>query len=349
MFEGGEGNLTPINSIGEFQLIERIAANFLPEHGNVLKGIGDDAAVIDLGDGRVQLTSTDCLIEGVHFDLAYVPLQHLGYKSVVVNLSDIYAMNGTPEGVTISIAMSNRFTVEAMDAFYAGVKYACDTYGIQLLGGDLSSSDKGLMISVTAVGFGKKDEVTYRNGAEESELICVTGDIGAAYAGLQILEREKQVFISNPEMQPDLSGFDYVVKRQLKPEARKDIIEEFQKKGIKPTSMIDISDGLASEILHLCKASGLGATVYEEKIPIDHQVVNVAEELSIHPLTMALNGGEDYELLFTVKLEDFVLVDQVPEIFVIGHMSEKDAGAKLVTRNNSVMEITAQGWKHFSE
>lgn len=347
MLEDKDHKLTPVGELGEFKFIDHVTRHFSLKSDQILKGIGDDAAVYAVGDDEVQVASTDLLIEGVHFDLSYAPLQHVGYKSVVVNLSDIFAMNANPFGVLVSIAMSNRFTVEAMDAFYEGVKAACDRYGVDLLGGDTSSNPAGLTVSVTALGRGKKNEIVYRNGARETDLLCLSGNIGAAFAGLRILNREKSVFMANPDIQPDLAGFDFVVGRQLKPEARVDVIENLREANIRPTSMIDVSDGLASEVMHLCQSSGLGAQVYANKIVLDHQTVDVAETFDENPLTMALNGGEDYELLFTAKLEDYDVLNTFNDIQIIGHMSHKDDGVNLVTQNGSVVPLEAKGWNHF--
>jgi len=344
-----EQDLTPVDQLGEFKLIEHVTRDFEVKNADVLKGVGDDAAVYQVGNGLVHVVSTDLLMEGVHFDLSYAPLQHVGYKSVVVNLSDIYAMNAKPFGVTVSIAMSNRFTVEAIDALYAGIHKACETYGVDLLGGDTSSSQAGLGISVTAIGSAKEEDVVYRSGSKQNDLICLTGDVGSAYAGLQVLKREKAVFLKNPNMQPDLAGFDYVVGRQLKPEARKDIIAELAKAGVRPTSMIDVSDGLASEVNHLCRQSGLGATIYQDKIILDHETVKVAEEFNLPGLTMGLNGGEDYELLFTAKLEDFDVLNSFRGIQIIGHMGAEGEGAFLQMVDGSTAPLTAQGWNHFKD
>lgn len=342
-----EQGLTPLSALGEFGLISHLTKDFTPGSDSVLKAVGDDAAVYAISDTEVHLVSTDMLVEGVHFDLSYVPLKHLGYKSVIVNLSDIFAMNGTPFGVTVSIALSNRFTVEAMDAFYEGVKLACENYGVDLLGGDTASSHKGLIISVTALGRGKKDEIVYRSGGKENDLLCVTGDLGAAYAGLQILEREKAVFLQNPEIQPELDRFDYVVGRQLKPEVPIRILKDLREANLQPNAMIDVSDGLASDLLHLCKGSDLGATIYEDKLMIDHQVAFVAQELKIPSLTMALNGGEDYELLFSLPLESFDIVKSMPGFAIIGHFTDKESGVNIVTSTGAMLPVEAQGWNHF--
>jgi thiamine-monophosphate kinase len=305
--------------------------------------------VYAINDKEVHVVTTDLLLEGVHFDLRYVPLKHLGYKAVVVNLSDIYAMNAKPFGITISIGLSSRFTVEAMDAFYEGVQIACQHYDVDLLGGDTSSSRMGLIVSVTAIGKANKSDIVYRSGAKEHDLVCVSGDLGAAYAGLQVLEREKEVFLKNPNIQPDLHGRDYAVGRQLKPEARADIIRILRENGIKPTAMIDISDGLASDLLHITKQSKKGATIYEDKLPIDHEVILVGEDMKIPPLTMALNGGEDYELLFTVPLESFDKIKTIKAITIIGHIVEEEAGVHLITSNGSMLPVQAQGWNHFKD
>lgn len=347
MLEDKDRKLTPVGELGEFKFIEHVTREFTLKSDQIVKGIGDDAAVYSVGDDEVQVASTDLLLEGVHFDLSYAPLQHVGYKSVVVNLSDIFAMNARPFGVLVSVAMSNRFTVEAMEAFYQGVKAACDRYGVDLLGGDTSSSHTGLVVSVTALGRGRQQDMVYRNGARENDLLCLTGNVGAAFAGLRILNREKSVFLSNPDIQPDLAGYDYVVGRQLKPEARADIIESLSEAGIRPTAMIDVSDGVASEVMHLCQESGLGAQVYANKIVLDHQTIDVAESFGENPLTMALNGGEDYELLFTARLEDFDTLNTFNDIHIIGHMTERSEGVNLVTQNGSVIPLEAQGWNHF--
>ncbi len=349
MFEESSLDLTPISRLGEFGLIEHLTEDFVTHNPDVLKGVGDDAAVYAINDKEVHVVTTDLLLEGVHFDLRYVPLKHLGYKSVIVNLSDIYAMNAKPFGITVSIGLSSRFTVEAMDAFYEGVQIACQHYDVDLLGGDTSSSRMGLMISVTALGKAAKTDIVYRSGAKEHDLLCVSGDLGAAYAGLQVLEREKEVFLKNPNIQPELAGRDYAVGRQLKPEARADIIRLLRENGIKPTSMIDVSDGLASDLLHITKQSKKGATIYEDKLPIDHEVMLIADDMKIPGLTMALNGGEDYELLFTVPLESFDKIKTMKEVTIIGHIVEEEAGVHLITANGAMLPIKAQGWNHFKE
>jgi thiamine-monophosphate kinase len=349
MFDESAQDLTPIARLGEFGLIEHLTKEFVVHNPDVLMGVGDDAAVYAINEREVHVVTTDLLIEGVHFDLRYVPLKHLGYKSVVVNLSDIYAMNAKPFGITISLALSSRFTVEAMDAFYEGVQIACQHYDVDLLGGDTSSSRMGMCVSVTAIGKANKAEIVYRSGAKEHDLLCVSGDLGAAYAGLQVLEREKEVYLKNPSVQPDLIGRDYVVGRQLKPEARGDMIRVLRENGIKPTAMIDISDGLASDLLHICKQSKKGATIYEDKLPIDHEVMLVAQDMNIPGLTMALNGGEDYELLFTVPLEHYDKIKSLKGITIIGHIVEEESGVNLITANGSMLPIKAQGWNHFKD
>ena len=349
MFEESSEDLTSISRLGEFGLIDHLTRGFVNHNPDVVMGVGDDAAVYAINGDDVHVVSTDLLIEGVHFDLRYVPLKHLGYKSVVVNLSDIYAMNAIPFGITVSIGLSSKFTVEAMDAFYEGVEIACKHYDVDLLGGDTSSSRVGMVVSVTAIGKAKKKEIVYRSGAKPHDLICVSGDLGAAYAGLQVLEREKAVFMKNPQVQPDLVGRDYVVGRQLKPEARGDVVRTLRDLGIQPTAMIDLSDGLASDLLHLCKKSKRGASIYEEKIPMDHEVGFVAEEFGIAALTMAMNGGEDYELLFTVPLEQFDKIKTAKGITVIGHITEEDNGVNLITENGSVVPVQAQGFNHFKD
>ena len=343
IFENKEQEFTSISSLGEFGLIDQITKDVKHYNDSTLKGIGDDAAVIKIGD-LCQLVSTDLLVEGVHFDLAYAPLKHLGYKAVVVNLSDICAMNVVPSQITVSLALSNRFPVEAVEELYAGVKLACENYKVDLVGGDTTSSMSGLMISVTAMGTAKEEDIVYRSGANEKDLIVATGDLGGAYLGLQILEREKAVFMEDKNMQPDLHGSEYVLERQLKPEARKDIVEMFKKMELKPTSMIDISDGLSSELMHLAKASGLGLQVYEEKIPVDPTVMTVAEEFNLNGVTCALNGGEDYELLFTVAQKDYDKIKANPNMTVIGYMVDKNSGTNLVTHDAKAVPLSAQGW-----
>jgi thiamine-monophosphate kinase len=339
---------TELAQLGEFGLIDHLTSDIKPMNSTTLKGVGDDAAVIDQGD-YVTLVSKDLLAEGIHFDLSYTPLKHLGYKAAVVNISDICAMNGKAEQLLVGISVSNRFSVEALDELYAGIKLACEKYKVDLVGGDTTSSASGLFISITVIGRAKKDEVVYRNTARENDLICVSGDLGAAYMGLLLLEREKQVFKANPGMQPDLDGYDYVLERQLKPEARVDILEKLKEAGIKPTAMIDISDGLASEVLHLAKDSGLGCRIFENKLPIDVVTGDVAAEFRIDPTTAAMNGGEDYELLFTVNINDFDKVKEMPGIHVIGHMLEKAEGEYLISNGGSLYPIEAQGFNHMRE
>lgn len=336
-----------ISQLGEFGLIERISGNFALGNPSSIKGIGDDAAVIEAGD-HYLLVSTDMLTEGIHFDLSYVPLQHLGYKSVIANLSDIAAMNGKPEQIVISVGLSNRFSVEAVDELYKGVKSACDNYKVDLVGGDTTSSASGLIISITALGRVDKDKVAFRSGAKVNDIICVTGDLGGAYLGLQILEREKQVFLTDPSMKPQLDNYEYVVGRQLKPEARTDIVYELAELGIKPTSMIDISDGLASELLHISKQSKVGVKIFEDKIPIDTNVYETAAmEMKIDPLACALNGGEDYELLFTIAQADFEKIKNHPDIHFIGHVHDNKEQNLLISKQGTVIPLSAQGWNHF--
>lgn len=336
---------TELSQLGEFGLIKHLTQHIEIKNPSTLKGVGDDAAVINYTDGeRVTLITTDMLVEGVHFDLTYVPLKHLGYKSVIVNLSDIYAMNGNPKQITVSIALSNRFSLESVEELYAGMLMACEKYGVDLIGGDTTSSLSGLVISITAIGEADKSKVVYRNGAKEKDLLCVSGDLGGAYMGLQILEREKAVFKDNPKIQPDLEGKDYILERQLKPEARKDIIKLFEALEMKPTSMIDVSDGLASEILHLCDQSGVGCELYEEKIPIDPQTYDTARQFNLDPTMCALSGGEDYELLFTISTSDYDKVKNQLDFTVIGHITHKDSGSNLVSKSGSSHPLQAQGW-----
>ena len=341
-----EEKRTEIGELGEFGLIERLAEGVEAINSGTVKGIGDDAAVFDMGE-QYLITSSDMLLEGVHFDLAYMPLQHLGYKAVAVNVSDIAAMNGVPQQVTVNVGLSNRFSVEAVEALYEGIKVACKEYKVDLVGGDTTSSQAGLVVSITVLGTVEKEMITYRNGAKENDILCVTGDLGGAYIGLQILEREKQEFLANPDMQPKLDKYDYVVGRQLRPKARMDIVYELRDLGVKPTAMIDVSDGLASEAFHLCKQSGLGVAIYEDKLPIEKQSFETAAEFSIDPNACALNGGEDYELLFTIPQEDFEKLKNHPDIHTIGYMQEASKGKGYVTRNQNVVELRAQGWKHF--
>lgn len=338
---------TEINEIGgEFALIDRIAAATSTNLPETIKGIGDDAAVIDSGTHYTAI-STDMLLEGVHFDLSYVPLKHLGYKAVAVNVSDLAAMNAIPKQITVSIGLSNRIPVEAIDELYDGIRAACEAYRIDLVGGDTTNSRSGLVISVTAIGTCDKDKIVYRNGAKPNDVVCVTGSVGAAYLGLQVLEREKQVFLADPNMQPQLDQHEYIVAKQLKPEARTDIIYDLREGGIVPTSMIDISDGLASEVMHLCKASNVGIRIFEENIPIDNQAMLAADEFKFNPITVALNGGEDYELLMTISQSDFEKVKNLSEITPIGFVTE-EKGAYLVLNSGQLTPIIAQGWEHFN-
>ena len=341
MFENK--GLTEIEQLGEFGLIDHLTKNFELKNKKSVKGIGDDAAVVNF-DGKKALFSTDLLLEGIHFDLAYMPLKHLGYKAIQVNLSDIYAMNGTASQVTVSIGLSSKFSLEAVEELYQGISIACEKYGVDLVGGDTSSSKQGLVISVTSIGYADEKDICYRDGANEGDLLCVSGDLGGAYIGLQLLEREKNIFLENPGIQPDLEGKDYIVERQLKPEARKDIVEALKLMKIKPTSMIDISDGLASEILHICKQSNKGCNLYEEKIPIDPMTYDTARDFGIDPTVCALNGGEDYELLFTIKQSDFEKIKNNPDISIIGHITEASAGCNLISKSEIVHPIIAQGW-----
>lgn len=334
---------TPLSSLGEFKLIDHLTKHIALKNSNVIKGIGDDAAVIK-NYNQVSLVATDMLCEGIHFDLLYTPIKHLGYKAVVVNLSDIYAMNGSPEHITISLGVSNKMSVEFLEELYEGISLACKNYGVDLIGGDTVSSKSGLVISITAIGKADEDKIVYRSGASENDLICVTGDLGAAYMGLQLLEREKAVFEGSENIQPDFSGNDYILERQLKPEARHDLIQALESNGIKPTAMIDVSDGLSSDLLHICKDSGYGCSLYEEKIPIDPTTVNMAEEFKISGPTAALNGGEDYELLFTVDMKDHDKIKDLGGISIIGHMTGKGEAPNLVTSGGNVVEIRAQGW-----
>lgn len=337
---------TALESLGEFGLIEHLTQNFTLQQPSSLKGIGDDAAVLDFRDHKT-VVSTDLLVEGVHFDLSYMPLQHLGYKSVIVNLSDIYAMNATATQITVSLAVSNRFSLEALEAFYAGVATACQKYRVDLVGGDTTSSTKGMLISVTALGIAEEKHLVYRDGARPNDLLVVSGDLGGAYLGLQVLEREKAVYTVNPNSQPDLEPYAYLVERQLKPEARKDIVELLKQLEVKPTAMIDISDGLSSEILHLCRQSQVGCNLFEEKLPLDPTVIATAEEFNMDSTLIALSGGEDYELLFTIDQADYPKIKGNPHLTVIGHMAEQREGAHLVTRATTKVPLTAQGWNAF--
>jgi thiamine-monophosphate kinase len=337
---------TDVNTLGEFGLIDHLTRNFPINQPSTVKGVGDDAAVIDNGD-FCTVVSTDLLVEGIHFDLAYTPLKHLGYKSVVVNLSDIYAMNALPRQITVSIAISNRFSVEALEELYEGIRAACEYYQVDLVGGDTSSSPKGLLISVTAIGQGEKERMAYRNGAKVGDLICITGDLGAAYLGLQLLEREKRIWQESPGVQPDLENQKYAIGRQLKPEARKDMIETFHEIGLRPTAMIDISDGLASEIFHICKQSNVGALVEESGVPIHPETELLALQFKLDPITCALNGGEDYELLFTIDPADVDKIRFLPDIYIAGEILEAKDGIQLNTKGGNLHALKAQGWAHF--
>lgn len=338
---------TEISQLGEFGLIHHLTDGIEPKNSSTLKGIGDDAAILTYPDTDV-VVSTDLLLEGVHFDLTYVPLKHLGYKSAVVNISDICAMNATPRQITVSLGISKRFTVEHMEQLYDGIRLACQVYGVDLVGGDTTASRQGLVISVTAIGDAPRNTVVRRDGARDTDLICVSGDFGAAYMGLQVLEREKAASAGRPDFIPRFDGKEYLVERQLKPEARKDIVEALAKAGIKPTSMIDVSDGLSSELLHICKASNTGCRVYEDRIPIDYQTAVMAEELNMNLVTAALNGGEDYELLFTVPLTDHERVSSMKGVHVIGRITRPELGCALVTRDDQEMPLQAQGWNHMA-
>lgn len=348
MIEDKNQQRTSIAQLGEFGLIDHLTKQFEIAQPSTIKGIGDDAAVLDFKDKKT-VVSTDLLIEGVHFDLAYMPLKHLGYKAVATNVSDICAMNAKPTQITVSIAVSNRFPLEALEELFAGIAIAAKTYEVDVIGGDTTSSQKGLILSITALGEANEDEIVYRSGASETDLLVVSGDIGAAYMGLQVLEREKQVFLVNPNNQPDLDNYTYLIERQLKPEARVDVRELLEKLEIKPTSMIDISDGLSSEIMHLCKQSEVGCNLYEDKLPLDPQFINVCEEFNIDSTTVAINGGEDYELLFTIKMEDFDKIKGNPNFSIIGHMTQQSEGIHLVTRANTRIELKARGWDAMSE
>ncbi len=345
--EQGKVKFTDVNSLGEFGLIKHLTKNIELYHDSTIMGIGDDAAVIASDATMLTVVSTDMLVEGIHFDLMYSPLKHLGYKSVVVNVSDIYAMNATPKQITVSIAISNKYSVEAMDELYEGIRMACERYNVDLIGGDMTSSPKGMTISITAIGEASKEKIVTRKGASVGDIICVSGQLGGAYLGLQILEREKQLFLDDPDIQPDLDEQKYALGKQLKPEARKDMIEFFEKKEFVPSSMIDISDGLASELFHICEASNVGAYLEEGKIPINQESELLALKFRLDPTTCALNGGEDYELLFTVKPEDLEKVRLMPSVYIIGEIVERKDGVKLHTTGGNIHDIKAQGWNHF--
>ena len=345
MIEDKQPQHTPISELGEFGLIAHLTKNIELKNTSTKYGVGDDCAILEFGDKQV-LASTDLLVENVHFDLAYVPLKHLGYKAVMVNLSDVYSMMGTATQITVSIALSNRFPIEAVEELYEGINLACKLYDVDLVGGDVTSSNLGLVISITVLGEVEKDKAVKRNGAKDGDLLVVSGDLGGAYMGLQVLEREKEVYKVNPNSQPDLSGYDYIMERQLKPEARKDIPKLLRELDVQPTSMIDISDGLSSEVLHICKQSEVGCNIYEEKIPLDPTVISTCEEFNLDVTTVALSGGEDYELLFTISATDYDKIKANPSLTVIGHMTDASAGSNLVTRAGESIAIKAQGWNH---
>ena len=348
MLEDKNQQRTSIAQLGEFGLINHLTKNFKTNQQSTYKGIGDDAAVLDFKDKKV-VVSTDLLIEGVHFDLAYMPLKHLGYKAVVVNISDICAMNAKATQITVSVAVSNRFPLEALDELFAGITAAADQYKVDVIGGDTTSSQKGLIISITAIGEANENELVYRNGAKQTDLLVVSGDIGAAYMGLQVLEREKQVFNVNPNSQPELDAYTYLIERQLRPEARTDVRTLLHALEIKPTSMIDISDGLSSEIIHICKQSKVGCNLYEDKLPLDPQLISTCEEFDIDATTVAINGGEDYELLFTIPIEDFEKIKANPNFTIIGHMVQESEGIHLITRADTKIQLKARGWNALSE
>jgi thiamine-monophosphate kinase len=339
---------TPLSELGEFGLIDYLTKNIKIKNKSTVLGVGDDAAIID-AKKRYQVVSTDLLVEGIHFDLHYTPLKHIGYKAIATNLSDVAAMNAKPEQVLVSIAVSSRFTVEAIAEIYEGIYACCERYNVDLVGGDTTSSLSGLFISVTVLGYTDKQKIVKRSTAKENDLICVSGDLGSAYMGLLILEREKEVFLKNPDMQPDLEGFDYMLERQLKAEPRLDIIDLLEKHEIMPTSMIDISDGLASEILHICKDSNCGCVIYEDKIPIDTTTYSTLLDFGLVPSTAALNGGEDYELLFTIKQADYEKIQQIPDISVIGYIKDKNSGCSMITQNDQSIELSAQGWDAYKK
>ena len=349
MFENKDESRTSISSLGEFGLIDHLTEHFKITQKSTKIGIGDDAAVLDFDAKKQVVVTTDLLIEGVHFDLSYMPLKHLGYKAVMVNLSDVYAMNAEATQITVSIAVSNRFPIEALEELYAGIQAAADVYKIDVIGGDTSSSTSGLVISITAIGLVDEEKVTKRSTANEGDLLVVSGDLGAAYLGLQVLEREKQVFKVNPNSQPDLEKYTYLVERQLKPEARRDITLLLKEIEVLPTSMIDISDGLSSEVIHICKQSKVGCNLYEDKIPLDPQVISTCEEFNMDSTTIALSGGEDYELLFTVKQEDFIKIKANPHFSIIGHMTNESEGIHLITRANTKIPLIARGWNALDE
>lgn len=350
MFQEKEPVFTPIEHYGEFELIELLTQNFNKQkRSHVVKAVGDDAAVFDAGGPELQLITTDLLAEGVHFDLAYAPLAHLGYKAAIVNFSDIYAMNGRPKSITVGLAVGRRYSVEALEELYKGLRYACEEHNVSLLGGDMTSSRSGLVVAITALGTAPKDRVVYRSGAKEFDLLCLSGDAGGAFAGLQILQREKSVFEQNPEVQPDLSGYEYVVERQLRPQARQDVVEFLEQEKILPTAMIDVSDGIASEVHHICRASDCGAAVYQAKLPVDYQTQQTAEAFGLEGTTYALYGGEDYELLFTVDQKYYDQVATNPALTIIGHIMDKSQGVRLAQADNSVVDLKPKGFNHFAK
>lgn len=335
--------VSELDELGEFGLIKHLTENIALQNKSSIKGVGDDAAVIKY-ENKQTVVTTDLLVEGIHFDLLYTPLKHLGYKAVTVNLSDVYAMNAHPKQITVSLAVSNRISIEALEELYEGMLLACEIYGVDLVGGDTTSSTSGLIISITALGEVDEKELVYRNGAKENDLICVSGDLGGAFMGLQLLEREKQIYTENPTVQPDFSGYDYVLERQLKPEPRQDVINMFKEIGVKPTAMIDVSDGLSSELIHICTQSETGCTIYEDKIPLDPMTVSSAQEMSFDPTVCALNGGEDYELLFTISLEDYDKIKEQKRVTVIGHITSDKGAYQIVGKGEQINTLTAQGW-----
>lgn len=341
--------MSEISSLGEFGLIDKLTDNLQSVNGSTKKGVGDDAAVMQFDSDKEIFVTTDMLLENVHFDLTYVPLKHLGYKSAIVNFSDIYAMNGTPRQITVSLGISKRFTVEHIEELYSGIRMACNVYGVDIVGGDTCASNQGLVISITCIGDVNKDNAVYRDGAKPTDLICVSGDLGAAYMGLQVLEREKVASAGQKDFIPDFSGKEYLVERQLKPEARRDIIEALSKNGIRPTSMIDVSDGLSSELIHICTKSHTGCRIYEDRIPIDYQTAVMAEELNMNLVTAALNGGEDYELLFTIPLSDHDAVAQIKGIRIIGYITDESQGCAMISRDGNELPLRAQGWNPLAE
>jgi len=341
--------MSEISSLGEFGLIDRLTQELKPVNDSTLRAVGDDAAVMHYHDDEDTLVTTDLLLENVHFDLTYVPLKHLGYKSAVVNFSDIYAMNGTPRQITVSLGISSRFTLEHIEELYSGIRLACELYGVDIVGGDTSASHQGLVISITCLGTAPRDRIVYRDGARPTDLICVSGDLGSAYMGLQLLEREKVASAGREDFEPQFAGREYLIERQLKPEARRDIIAALAAAGIKPTAMMDVSDGLSSELIHICTQSKTGCRIYEDRIPIDYQTAVMAEELNMNLVTAALNGGEDYELLFTVPLTAHDAISKVEGVKVIGYVTEPDLGCAMITRDGTEIPLRAQGWNPLAE